>query len=659
MLRAKFTFSPSSCIFNATAMRHKTQCARLRVFLWAFLLLCSGVFPGPAFGADKWLSIHTKNFLLVGNANESDIRRVGRTLEEFRSAISMLFPKMEQTSSVPTTILVFKNDESFKPYKPIYKGQPSNVLAYFQPGEDVNYIALTATLPSPSIILHEYVHFLLRENVGTLPLWISEGLAECYSTFEIGKQNEFTIGRPPEQHIATLNMGIQFIPMKRLLAIQDSSPEYNEESKQGAFYAESWAMIHYLVLGTDGKRRTQFAQLLTSLSKAESFKDAFGDAFQTDYGTLEDEIREYIRKRSSWPMMKVTTKDSIQVDARAMSTTTLSEAESEFYLGDLLLHLNRLAEAETHLTPVASRNPNLTAAQASLAVLRVRQRQYDDALGLLKKAVESDSKNYIVNFYYAYVLERADADGATAATNAPAEKYETMRTYAKKSIELAPRYVEAYALLARINLTAGENLDEAETTLKKAISIAPGRDDLQLLLAQTYLRANRTQDARSLLSIIQRNATNFDVGRRATTLLDQTEQTTTFTEITAAIEKDVKREPSPQTPSAPFSSNRKVQETVLEALTPVGPSVEGEKVSGLLINMDCSNGLTLRIRTDRATTELHSSEPQKIQFLSYTAAVSDNIRCGDRNPGTPVTVTYRPVPGGAGEPLVIEFMEKQ
>jgi tetratricopeptide (TPR) repeat protein len=631
----------------------------LPVFLWVSLYLCLGTFPTPAFAADKWLSIHTKNFLLVGTASEADIRRVGRTLEEFRSAISMLFPKMEQTSSVPTTILVFKNDESFKPYKPIYKGQPSNALAYFQPGEDVNYIALTATLPSPSIILHEYVHFLLRENVGTLPLWISEGLAECYSTFELGKQNEFTIGRPPEQHIATLNMGIQFIPVKRLLGIQDSSPEYNEESKQGAFYAESWAMVHYLVFGADGKRRNQFAQLLTSLSKGQAFEDAFGDTFQTDYGTLEDEVREYVRKRPSWPMMKVMTKDSIQVDARAMSTSTLSEAESDFYLGDLLLHLNRLADAETLLTSAVSKNPNLTSAQASLAVLRVRQRRYDDALALLKKAVESDSKNYIVNFYYAYVLERADGDAAAVVTNAPAEKYETMRTYAKKSIELAPGYVEAYALLGRINLTAGENLDEAENILKKAISIAPGRDDFQLLLAQTYLRTSRTQDARSLLSIIERNATNYDVRRRATALLDQTEQIVTFTEITAGPDKEVAREQSPQTPGASSTASRKVQETVLEALTPIGPSVEGQKLSGLLINMDCSNGLTLRIRTDRATTELHSSEPQRIQFLSYTAAVSDNIRCGDRNPGTPVTVTYRPVSGGVGEPLVIEFLEKQ
>src|ERR1700693_1531266 len=148
------------------------------------LALCLYVlltFANPAIAADKWLSIHSKNFLLVGNASESDIRRVGRMLEEFRSAVAIVFPKMEQTSSVPTTILVFKNVESFKPFKPLYKGIPSDVLVFFQVGEDVNYIAVEAPLASPNIVLHEYVHFLLRENIGGLPLWISEGLAECYS----------------------------------------------------------------------------------------------------------------------------------------------------------------------------------------------------------------------------------------------------------------------------------------------------------------------------------------------------------------------------------------------------------------------------------------------------------------------------------------------
>ena len=649
---------------NRPVQKHQETPRRhwvFRAFLGVFFPFSLWMFSTSAFAADKWLSIHTKNFLLVGSATESDIRRVGRTLEEFRSALAMLFPKMDQTSSVPTTILVFKNDESFKPFKPIYKGQPSNALAFFQPGEDVNYIAVTATLPSPAIILHEYVHFLLRENVGTLPLWISEGLAECYSTFDLsGRQNEFTIGRAPEAHVATLNMGIQFLPMKRLLAIQDTSPEYNEESKQGAFYAQSWAMVHYLVLGADGKRRHQFAELLTGLSKGQSFEDAFGEAFQTDYGTLEEEVREYIRRRSSWTMMKVTTKDSIQVDVRAMATSTLSEAESDFYLGDLLLHLNRFADAEPYLTAALSKNANLMPAQTSLAIMRVRQRRYDDALGFLKKSVESDSKNYLVNFYYAYALERADSDASATVTNAPADKYESIRTYAKKSMELAPRYVEAHALLARVDLSAGENLDEAEASLKKALAVAPGRDDLQLLLAQTYLRSNRNEEARGMLSVIERNATNNDVRRRATSLLDQTEQKYTFTEITPAIEKEAAKDLRAQQPPPPppSSTSRRAQETVLEAITPVGPAIEGEKLSGLLINMDCSNGLTLRIRTDRTTTELHSPQPDKIQFLSYTAAVSNNIRCGDRNPGEPVTVTYRPVPGGMGEPLVVEFTDK-
>jgi tetratricopeptide (TPR) repeat protein len=617
----------------------------------------------PAFAADKWLSIQTKNFHLVGNAGESDIRKVGRTLEEFRSAVAISFPKMEQTSSVPTTILVFKNDESFKPYKPLFKGQPSNLLAFFQPGEDVNYIAVTANLPSPGIVLHEYMHFLLRENIGGLPLWMSEGLAETYSTFELGGKNEFTIGRPPDQHITTLSTPQQFIPVKRLLAVQDNSPEYNEESKQGMFYAESWAMVHYLVLGADARRRGQFTQLVSLLGTGMSFEDGFAEAFQTDYGTLEEEVREYIRKRSSWPTMKVATRDTIQVDVRAMKTTTLSEAESEFYLGDLLLHLNRLSDAEPHLTAALSKSPNLTAAQTSLAMLRIRQKRYDDALQLLKKSVAADSKNAIVNFYYAYVLDRMDADSATGTADSVAERYATMRAYANKSIELAPRHVESYALLARIDLNSGENLEEAETLLKKALAIAPGRDDVRMLLAQTYLRTNRRDDARALLSVIERSATNPDIQRRATAMLDQTEKTASFAEITGLFDKEIKEQveavPAQPRPLAPPPTpTRQVEETVLEALTPIGPAVEGEKIGGLLINLDCSNGLTLTVRTDRTTMRLHSSAPDKIQFLSYTADVTDNVKCGARNPGAPVTVTYRPGADGLGEPLVVEFLAK-
>src|SRR5262249_22844663 len=196
------------------------------------------------------------------------------------------------------------------------------------------------------------------------------------------------------------------------------------------------------------------------------------------------------------------------------------------------------------------------------------------------------------------------------------------------------------------------------------IAIAPGREDLQLLLAQTQLRANRTAEARELLESVSRSTSDPEIRRRATALLDQSEKTATITEITSNVEKELanekaeeaRRQPTPTTPPAPPAG--RAQDTVLEALTPIGPAVEGEKVSGLLTNMDCSNGLKLTIRTDRSTVELHSSEPKKIQFISYTTTVSNNIRCGAINPNVPVTVTYQPVPVGLGEPLLIEFQER-
>jgi len=617
----------------------------------------------PASAADKWLRIHSKNFLLVGNAGESDIRRIGRSLEEFRTAVGIMFPKMEQTPTAPLTVIVFKNDESFKPYKPLNEGNPANVVAFFQPGEDVNYIAVPAAPTLSSVVLHEYLHLLLRENVGTLPLWISEGLAECYSTFEIGnKQNEFTIGRAPERHIATLNEGIPFVPFKKLLAVQQNSSEYNEQSKQGMFYAESWSIVHYLILGPEAKRRTQFVQLLMALSRGEPFEDSFTEAFQTDYGTLEDEVRDYIRKRNSWPTMKIAARENLQIDIRSVNTETLTEADSEFYLGDLLLHLNRPADAEPHLTAAVSKNASLAGAQASLALLRVRQKKYDDAIALLKKAAETDSKNPMINYYYAYVLERADNDAVAVVNGIPADRYETMRSYAKKSIELSPRFVEAYALLARINVNSGQNLDEGEATLKKALSIAPGRDDLRMVLAQTYLRANRTADARAVLADIERVSSDPELRRRSTALLDQTEQLFSFADITPAVEKEAAKaqtldESAP--PPPPVPAPKTPVETVLEALTPVGPTVEGEKVTGLLINLDCSNGLTLRVRADRGTLDFHSAQPDKIQFISYTSDVTNNVKCGPRNPGTPVSITYRSQAGRTLEPLVVEFQEKK
>jgi hypothetical protein len=87
---------------------------------------------------DTWVSVRTNNFMLIGNAGEKDIRKVALKLEQFREVFTRLFPKIRFNTPVPTTVIVFKSDESYAPFKP-----GPNIAGFFQPGLDVNYNTLS------------------------------------------------------------------------------------------------------------------------------------------------------------------------------------------------------------------------------------------------------------------------------------------------------------------------------------------------------------------------------------------------------------------------------------------------------------------------------------------------------------------------------------
>ena len=51
----------------------------------------------------------------------------------------------------------------------------------------------------------------------------------------------------------------RLIPLQDLFAVDRDSPIYNETSRRGAFYAESWGLLHYLMQGNE-ERRAQFSR---------------------------------------------------------------------------------------------------------------------------------------------------------------------------------------------------------------------------------------------------------------------------------------------------------------------------------------------------------------------------------------------------------------
>src|SRR4029077_14065966 len=176
----------------------------------------------------RWTRLRSEHFEFVGDASERNIRDVALHLEQFREALSRVLPPAAVATTVPTVVFVFQNDASLTPYKPTFEGKPVALAGFFSGWTDRTLIAINAAAEQSAlrVVFHEYAHFLVQNTSGRLPAWANEGFAGFYETFqERSGGNTALIGLPNEDHIALLKTGA-FMPLRELLAIDYSSPDY-------------------------------------------------------------------------------------------------------------------------------------------------------------------------------------------------------------------------------------------------------------------------------------------------------------------------------------------------------------------------------------------------------------------------------------------------
>jgi tetratricopeptide (TPR) repeat protein len=603
---------------------------------------------------EQWTGVQSKNFLLVGNAGERDIRKVAARLEQFREAFVRLLSVEHFDVSMPMTVMVFKTDESYRPFEPLYRGQPAGVAGFFQSSQDLDYITFSVdrnhVRNADALAYHEYVHVLVRNVFRNAPLWFNEGLAEYYSTFDLSDGNKrVTLGKPINSRVQILRER-ELLPLETLFNIDSDSAYYNEPDKRNLFYAESWALVHYLL---SGPRRQQLSTYLELLGKGMAVEDAFQKAFETNFAGMDNELRQYIRL-NKYPQQKVTFDQGLEFDT-LMQSTVLTEAESQFYLGDLLLHTNRLEAAEAYLQKAVALDENLAAAHASLGVLRMRQNRFKEATQHLERA-SAKSESYLVHYYYAYVLshEGMGSDNSIEGYY-DAEKSRLMRAELKKAIDLAPNFAEAYRLLAFINLVRDEYLEESIALLKKAIDLSPRRQEFSLLLAQVHLRREEFDVARGILNALIQSSLNPQVHTRAQTLLESVAARAEFVARVKAMNEEALKEETPPGVAQPCDAPQP------------GPQLkklrfEGEQVCGLLVQVECTDdGVMLFVEAGTRTLKLHSDRLNRIRFVTYTADVKGQVACGLRIPANPVLVTFRPAKSVGqidGEVIAVEFVPR-
>jgi tetratricopeptide (TPR) repeat protein len=449
--------------------------------------------PARVSAKETWLSVRSKNFFVIGNAGEGEMRKVAARLELFRYTIARLFPRIKIDTPIPTTVVLFKNDNSFHPFKPRYKGKiQDQVAGYFFATPDINYIALTADAHTENpyeVIFHEYEHFIIDNNLRHAPVWLSEGLAEYFSTFETSDGDQkVRLGRPMAYHVHNLRAA-SLLPLATLLTVDHKSPHYNESSKATIFYAESWALVDYLMLGKGGQRQPQLNRFISQLNSELSLEENFRQSFQTDYKGMEAELRAYISK-FLFPAVEYTFTAPLAVAKEAQSAT-LTEAEVQYHLGDLLLHSNRLDEAEEHLQKSVALDAHFAPSQVALGILRLRQRRLPEARQQLQAALALDPRNYLGHFYYAQTLSLND------------QSDEAIKSL-QEAVTLKPDLAQLQEALGYAYLNAGREADALDA-FKQAINLAPNHSHIYRTRGYAYLRLERwrpaTIDALSYLQL--------------------------------------------------------------------------------------------------------------------------------------------------------------
>ncbi len=630
------------------------------------IVFCCAVFAASSLevsAKDEWLRVQSKNFQLVGNASEKDLRRVATKLEQFRFVFTQLFPRMKFNSPIPTRVVVFKDEKSFKLFK-----TAEWVAGYFQPSDDINYIALSTEGEKEDtfrVIFHEYTHFLIDNSLGrsNIPPWFNEGIAEYYEQFLIENDQKVTLGGLDENHLYLLQQN-KFIPFENFFSIDYYS--LHRQTKQSAqlFYAQSWALLHYLIQGNNGARNPQLLKFVDLLIQGTKPKEAFQQAFQSDYAAMETELRKYIEQRKFFVSV-ANFKEKLVFD-KEMQTFPVAEAEAKAFQGDLLYHTNRLDEAEKVLNEALTLDANSSLANAALGLVKMRQKKFTDAKNYLEKAIQADAQNYLAYFSYAFVLSREGMTDLGFSSGYSAENADRMRENLRIAISLNPNFAEAYNLYAFINIVRNEELDESIAMIKKALAIAPGNQWYAVRLAELYIRKHDFTNARNLMQKILLTASDD----RLKVYAENTVRTINSLESQLEdIKNYKKREQSAEVSDAPLGDEeiaRRREKAMLESLNATlrKTKPDEKRLLGYVTKIDCQpKQIIFSVRADNQNFQFRSDSFDTLTLISYaTELVDSEFGCGAMKKENLSVITIRPNTDAkskfTGEIVSIEFVPK-
>jgi TonB family protein len=455
-----------------------------RTLACLFLLAAFAISAGAQ--TDTWLEVRTPHFLVISNSTEKDARRSAAHFERMRSVLSRVFPDTNVETATPIVVLAVadkRNIQALEPAAYLGKGK-LNLLGLFLQAPEKDFVLIWLDAPGQypyAPVYHEYTHFVLSRTGEWMPLWLSEGLAQFYQTAEI-LDNEVRLGKLDTATWQFLQRN-PLLPLATLFTVDTHSPYYHEEDNGSMFYAESWALTHYLKMKDDREGTHRLLDYLDLMHKnvapVAAAAQAFGDLTQ-----LQSDLQKYI-VNGDFTALEVP--GSTDVDDSSFTVRTLSQDEADTVRADFLAYDDRENDARSLLETVLHNDPTNVSAHETMGHIAFHERNFEEARKWYQQAVKLDPQSFLA--HYGFAASSIKKGMPDAASQAGVE--ESLRT----TIKLNPSFAPAYEALGVFLGMKGKNYDEAHEWAQKSIQLDPGNVEFRIDDAGILMQANRTKEA--------------------------------------------------------------------------------------------------------------------------------------------------------------------
>ncbi len=426
----------------------------------------------PALAADEWVHLVTPHFEIFTNAGEKKGREAILYFEEVRSFVS------SQTDStwdqaVPVRIIAFRSEKQFRPYAP-----NGAAAAFYAATQSRDYIVMQDfDRESYPVAVHEYMHLVVRHSGLKLPTWLNEGWADVFSTLRPDGKNAI-IGEVLPGRLQVLN-NEKWLDFQSLTSVTQKNPVYNEKSRAGIFYAESWALTHMLYLGPT--YHANFGKLIAALNAGKSAAEAVQFAYDRPPARIYADLQSYLHQGS---INAGVFPAKLEKSAEEAVLLPVSVMESELVLADLLAS-GKPEEAKTTYEGLARQYPGNPEIAKSLGYLAWRSGDNEGARKYFEEALPGATDPQMCYHLASLYHDSTQNDKVIAAL--------------KKALSLKADYTGARMLLGVTQMNM-QNFQAAIDTFSGIRKVtAEHAAGLFNALAYAYLQTGALEPARTSL----------------------------------------------------------------------------------------------------------------------------------------------------------------